>query len=380
MRSITVKQLNRMGLMPLFGLLSISLLSSTAAEAAVRPEKTQRPKFSYDLSEFHSSLNLPLSVKDHVLKIPERQIDLRLRKSSSDSRIEPLQFTVDLQEDKLMDLASRVAKPNHKLAIANYLKNNFDQGEEIPGTKLRLVSVSKEAFDLLEPGAVDQLFSKIHHDVTVNSWTLRQNRKDRAKFLSQVSPFLSNQDLRRIEAKIDEGLALSMDKDLLPNFARKRIASHTIYRGPNCFHAALGFQSSRLASSSLVNVRREAGYHQDMLNYDELWRILNLSFYEIDPRKSELQYGDMIVFFEAKDAAKPGIDYKTLRHAATYLLGGYVFAKGSKSANSPYLVRTLGEEWKTWSKYTQKLGVKVFRRNLKSVTNPLPEDPSDWVY
>jgi hypothetical protein len=117
-----------------------------------------------------------------------------------------------------------------------------------------------------------------------------------------------------------------------------------------------------------------------MINYDELWRVLQRSFYEVDPLKSDMQYGDMIVFFETKDSNSGAVDFKTLRHAATYLLGGYVFAKGSKSANSPYLVRTLGEEWDTWTKYTKRLGVKVFRRNLKHVTNAIPADPIDWVY
>jgi len=158
------------------------------------------------------------------------------------------------------------------------------------------------------------------------------------------------------------------------------VGLHTIFKGPNCFHAALSFQSPLLASSNLINVRQEPGYHRDMINYDELWRILQLSFYEVDPAKSQLQYGDMIVFFETKGADSPSIDFKKLRHAATYLTGGYVFAKGSKSANSPYLVRTLGEEWETWTKYTDKLGAKVFRRNLKHVSNPLPADPVDWVY
>jgi len=186
--------------------------------------------------------------------------------------------------------------------------------------------------------------------------------------------------LLRISKKIKNGSTLSLDKDLLPDFAKQRVANHTIFRGPNCFHAALAFQSPKLASSQFVNVRREKGYHNDMINYDELWRVLQRSFYEVDPLKSDMQYGDMIVFFETKDSNSGAVDFKTLRHAATYLLGGYVFAKGSKSANSPYLVRTLGEEWDTWTKYTKRLGVKVFRRNLKHVTNAVPADPIDWVY
>jgi hypothetical protein len=117
-----------------------------------------------------------------------------------------------------------------------------------------------------------------------------------------------------------------------------------------------------------------------MINYDELWRILQLSFYEINPEQTSIQYGDMIVFFETKTPQYGALDFKTLRHAATYLFGGYVFSKGSKSANSPYVVRTLAVEWETWTKYTEKLGVKVFRRNLKHVKTAPPMDPVDWVY
>lgn len=353
---------------------------STQTNGAVAPAKIKQPKFFDDLGQFRSTLNLPLSVKDQLIKLPESQIETRLSKFEEDPRVEPLQLTIDPDEDKIMEIATRLAKPNRKLSVANYLKNNFAKGEQIPGTKLRLVTIDKEAYGMLNQESFESLFSKVHHEVVVNTSNMRTNTKNRERFLSQVSPFLSTTELKKIRSKIDAGIPLSLDKELLPPFARQKIASHTIYRGPNCFHAALAFQNQRLASSSLVNVRRETGYHQDMLNYDELWRILKLSFYEVDPRKTELQYGDMIVFFEAKDAAQPGIDFKTLRHASTYLLGGYVFAKGSKSANSPYLVRTLGEEWKTWSRYTQKLGVKVFRRNLKHVSNPVPADPIDWVY
>lgn len=104
------------------------------------------------------------------------------------------------------------------------------------------------------------------------------------------------------------------------------------------------------------------------------------SLYEVNPAQNPVQYGDMIVFFETKTPQFGSLDFKTLRHASTYLFGGYVYSKGSKSANSPYLVRTLGDEWNTWTKYTKKLGVKVFRRNLKHVKSPAPVDPKDWVY
>ena len=178
--------------------------------------------------------------------------------------------------------------------------------------------------------------------------------------------------------------SIDVDTLLLPEFARKMVKKFTIYRGPNCFHAALAFQSPQLTSSSLINVKKESGYHRAMINYDELWRVLSENFYEVNPDKLPLKYGDMLVFFDvpeeqADDLDKP-VDFRWIRHTATYLFGGYTFSKGSKSPNTPYTVRTIGEEWKTWKRYTENLGVKVFRRSQKTVKLAPPMDLTDWIY
>jgi hypothetical protein len=360
--------------MTIIGLCPTSGFSTTPAA------KKSGPAFQYDLSNFKSDLTLPLTVRDRTIGLPKRNIETRLRKYSLDNRVEPLQLTVDGHEDKIMSLASSVARSDQKLAFANFLKVNFTHGEEIPGTDLRLVTIDDKAINMINQDALSALFSKSHHEVSINTSRLSKDTTARDRLLGQLTPFLQPDEMINIRRKILNKSPLSMDKDLMPQFARQRVGLHTIYKGPNCFHAALSFQSPLIASSNLINVRLEPGYHRDMINYDELWRILQLSFYEIDPARSQLQYGDMIVFFETKATNEPAVDFKNLRHAATYLTGGYVFAKGSKSANSPYLVRTLDEEWETWTKYTDKLGAKVFRRNLKHVSNPLPADPVDWVY
>ena len=88
----------------------------------------------------------------------------------------------------------------------------------------------------------------------------------------------------------------------------------------------------------------------------------------------------MVLFFDTPSPATAFVDFRSLRHAATYLVGGYAFAKGSKSANSPYLIRPLIDEWSTWTKFTERLGVKVYRRNLKHVKNGAPWEPKDWMY
>ena len=375
-----LKQLIRLGGLPVISVMTLIPLCPTTAFSTTPPAMKTAPGYQYDLNNLKSDLTLPLIVRDHTVGLTPKNMETRLKKYRSDIRVEPLQLTVDGHEDKIMSLASSVARSDQKLAFANFLKINFTHGEEIPGTDLRLVTIDEKAFDMVNQEAFSSLFGKSHHEILVNTAVLNKNPAARERFLSQLSPFLRAAEIINIKRKILNKSPLSMDKDLMPQFARQRVGLHTIYKGPNCFHAALSFQSPLIASSNLINVRQEPGYHHDMINFDELWRILQLAFYEVDPSKSQMQYGDMIVFFETKGADDPLIDFKNLRHAATYLTGGYVFAKGSKSANSAYLVRTLGEEWETWTKYTDKLGAKVYRRNLKNVSNPLPADPVDWVY
>jgi hypothetical protein len=356
------------------------LLPQEASQAAAKQSVLGSPQFQYDITSFQSDLNLPLIVKSKSISIPNKTVLERLEKYQKDDRIEPIQITVEGREDTIIELSAKIAAKNQKINLANYLKNNFSRGDEIPGSELRLVTLDKEAFQFLDRNVFDSLFRKTHQEIFISSRTLKKRRKMQASLISQLSPFLDKIEINQISNKISKSENLSLDRDLLPRSAKNRVANHSVFRGPNCFHAALSFQSETLAASDKINIRQEPGYHREMINYDELWRILQLSFYEINPTQTPVQYGDMIVFFETKTPQFGPIDFKTLRHAATYLFGGYVYSKGSKSANSPYLVRTLAEEWNTWTKYTEKLGVKVFRRNLKHVKSPGPADRMDWVY
>jgi hypothetical protein len=362
----------------------LCLISTEQSFSATRSDfwnsQSSSKNLFFDASQLRSDLSLPLSIKSRVVNVPKRQINARLDRHSSDARIEPVQLTISQNEDKILELAEKIARPQSKLEVANYLKTNYPASEAIPGTSLHLVSLNKSIYEHLMPNAVAALFSKKHHEVSLAGSYLRADQKSQRRLIQQLEPFMGPSELDALSSKIKNGQTLQLDRDLLPEFARKRVGRHTIYKGPNCFHAALAFQSDELASSSLVNIRQEPGYHRNMVNYDELWRILQLSFYEINPTQTPVQYGDMIVFFETNEQSKGPIDFKTLRHAATYLVGGYVFAKGSKSANSPYIVSTLGEEWETWTKYTKKLGLKVFRRSLKNVTKAPSVDPIDWAY
>jgi len=380
-----MQQFRKLGkLSAVCGLIVISGLSSPVADASSNPDiaghHTLSNEVFFNASQLDSSLNIPLNVKTRTVNVPQRQIKARINRSLNDPRVEPMQLTIKGDDEKILSLVEKIARPPERLIVANFLKENYPKGEQIPQTELRLVSLTNSIYEKLNPDSINALFGKKHHEVTIPAGYFKNDLKLRTKFLSQLEPFLGTDELSAVKSKITAGESLRLDRDLLPKFARERVGRHTIFKGPNCFHAALAFQSDALAASSLVNIRQEPGYHRNMVNYDELWRVLKLSFYEIDPEKNPLQYGDMIVFFEIGNQTPGAIDFKSLRHAATYLLGGYVFAKGSKSANSPYVVGTLGEEWETWTKYTNKLGLKVFRRSLKNVTKAPPVDPIDWVY
>lgn len=363
-------------------LFSTSSYAVTATKKA-SVKKTAVPKpiqYTQDLSSFRSKLPLQISAVERLIALPDDDVKKRLSDYKKDPVIEPLQLTTSADDEKILELAGRVARPGRKLAIANFLRENFESGEEIPGTNLRSVTLTDAAFQWISRGSVDDLFAKEHYELTVRVDNLKKNSALQSSFLAQLDPYLTKLQLTDVRTKIAGGKNLLVDRDLLPPFAKRMIRHHTIFRGPNCFHAALSFQSPLFPKSSLVNVREEPGYHRSMINYDEMWRTAQLEFYEIDPVKTDIKYGDMILFFDAPKESRSSVDFKTLRHASTYLFGGYVFAKGSKSANSPYIVRPLADEWSTWVKYTDNLGVKVFRRNLKHVEKASIWDPNDWLY
>ncbi len=361
---------------------STSYAVTAAKNNNARKNKNSSAPITYiqDISLFHSSLPLQISSVERLIALSDDDLLKRLSGFAKDNRIEPIQLTASADDEKILDLAGRISKPGRKLAVANYLRENFEKGEEVPGTNLRLVSISEPVFQWMDKSKIDELFAKEHFELTVRSADLKRNRTMQTNFLTQLTPYLTTAQIQGIRGKIAAAKNLIVDQDLLPDFARRMIRHHTVFKGPNCFHAALSFQSPLISKSSLVNVREEPGYHRSMINYDEMWRAAQLDFYEVDPAKTEIKYGDMILFFDAPKVAQASVDFKTLRHAATYLFGGYVFAKGSKSANSPYIIRPLADEWSTWAKYTDNLGVKVFRRNLKHVNKAATWDPVDWLY
>jgi hypothetical protein len=350
-----------------------------------RKNQPKLQSYVHNINIFKSSLNIPITSKTLTITIPDDDFLKRLetpykaQKSKKERNIEPIQITTSKEEDKILAIAGKIAKPQQRLALAHYIKQNIATSESIPGTQLKLVNLNPSVANLLDMSAFDSLHAKDHYQLTVATKSLSEDVQTKRAFIRQVSKYLSPKQMKGVKSALSSGRPLDVDTQLLPEFARRTVRQHTLFKGPNCFHAALSFQTPALSQTSRVNIREEAGYHRNMINYDELWRAIQLEFHEIDVSATDMQYGDLIAFFDTPTAPHKIVDFRTLRHATTYLFGGYVFAKGSKSANSPYIIRPLAEEWDTWNKFTTKLGAKVFRKNINNGKKAALWDPSDWM-
>ena len=120
--------------------------------------------------------------------------------------------------------------------------------------------------------------SRSHHNVKILTKSLNKDESLRKSFLGQIKFFLEAKQRIRSARKLKKNRNLLVHRDVLPRFARKMAKKFVIFRGPNCFHAALAFHDQGLTRSEAVNVKEEKGYHRAMINYDELWRAINRHF------------------------------------------------------------------------------------------------------
>jgi len=358
------------------GLFMAGILGTQAR--AVTQYEPKSVGFITDPTALTQSISLPVKEARTTIAIPYSKLKVRAYKAGDDERIEPLVLDIPRSEQKLSTLLHSLARPGkYKKLSAEIMKRLKKEGRSDQDHEK--ITVDRELFALLNPEALGSSFAKEHHEVEVISPKLYAQPTLWREFFAQLAPFLSLDDRMRIYNKMRTGTSLNLDHDLLPAFARKMVKKFLVFKGPNCFHATLAFHGQALTRSPFVNVKTEKGYHRAMINYDELWRALYTMFYEVDPRHAPLKYGDIVVFMNIPDTQEI-VNFRWIRHAAVYLFGGYTFSKGSKSPNTPYTIKTLDEEWKTWQAYSKNMGVKVFRRSKDSLMKSPPKDLVDWIY
>jgi hypothetical protein len=360
------------------------LVFSSVSIAATRHHAVPTT-FIFEQKDLKPGLVLPVTDQVELIKLPEEIIQKRLLEGTATSVVEPLTVTVGVEDEKIAAIAKSLASDGNSKSFEVYLKRKAlvtPATDESPNHKS--IVIDPNVKDLIKPEAISNLYAKPHHNLTVSGDLLKDEPAVKAELLRQVTPFFTKAERDKLKRKIKRGLDIDGNSDLLPDFARRMVRKFIPFRGPNCFHAALTFQSPKFTSSSLINIKEEQGYHRAMINYDELWKSLNEMFYEVTPDKSNLAYGDMVVFFDVpmgkETLGTDDIDFRWIRHTATYLFNGYTFSKGSKSSNTPYAVRTVSEEWRTWERFTKNLGVKVYRRSPRATSNTPPPDQFDWLY
>jgi len=333
-------------------------------------------------SAFQRGNTLPLSDRMVQVSIPNEMFLSRLKSPNSKSltaqHVEPISIYVPRDETKRLQYLNQIAKTGKAVALYNEIRKSGAVSKETEDRKTLVYTFSPKTIDLLNIEKYLEINRKTHHALILDAGAMSSENAD--DLITQVKPFLSKSKLQKLKRGIANKSSVTIDAELLPDFPARVVRRHTAYRGPNCFHAALSFQGFSLAKSPNVNVKEEVGYHPSMINFDELWRVLKTSFYEINPERTDLKYGDMIVFFDIPQSAegKP-VNFRTIRHASTHLFDGYVFSKGSKSANTPYVVRTLSEEWSSWQAFAKNLGVKVFRRSSPKPNHIAVNDLNEWT-
>lgn len=364
-------------------LLSLTTLRPALAVVSQQPKSQQATLWLRSLGALKRGLSLSLPVQDSVkiLTPPLPVLTRRVYEAAKANHVEKVVLHLKANHGAVENFAKKFAAPASYQAVRAYLLQRLQEADLSP-TQVLPLQVDKELYAHLDKRAFAARQRSTHHSLTLNLAHLRGQPELQAHLLGELQPFFSAPAQAALAEKFAHAQSLQVDSELLPSFPRSVVGRYTLFQGPNCFHAALAFQHPSLTRSPYFNVAREKGYHPAMINDDELARALRSNFYPVPLTQHPLNYGDILVFFDLPEdfplSSSP--NFRWIRHTATYLFNGYAFSKGSKSADTPYTVKTLEEEWQTWSRLTKNLAVKVFRRSTKNVKRQPPIDLRDWVY
>ena len=331
-----------------------------------------------DIGEIKRGLSLP--VQDHLEYVhPSSQMLLeRLHNVYGRIDNEEPSFYIGTAKANLEQFVKEVAIRGKRRDLYRLLLQKKKASE-----KRMRVSLTDEMLKLVDLQALlEKAFVHSHHRLLLDAEALIQDPQLAKKLVAEIRPFMNRRDLVDLADKLEHQKSIEIDRDLLPPFARMAVKNFSHFKGPNCFHAALAFQDPSIPKTPLFNASRKGDYHWQMINYDELWRVLENSFYEVHPESTALKYGDVLVFFDSPEELNPGaqINFHWIKHAAVYLFGEYTFSKGSKSANSTYTVNTLAEEFEGWQNRLNHLTIKIFRKSLIRVKNLPYVDQHDWFF
>ena len=329
-------------------------------------------------------------IKPQKILLPQKTLKRRITSYLQNNIVDPFYLYLPIDKNKFNKFIKKIAKHKRKQELINLLrkKKNILHLKTSDSTnnsiKFKKIILDKHLLPLINLKMIND-YQYTHHRVDVDAKSLYKDRYLYRKFLNQVSYYLSKKRKLNLKFLIKNHINLNLDQDILPSFAKKKIGSFSLYRGSNCFRTALDFQNQMFSRSIYFNIKKEKGHHKDMINYDELSKIIKTHFYEIYPLKTSLEFGDILLFLDSSKMLGSKefthMQYRSIRHATTYLFNGLTFSKGSKSANTTYTVNLLLQEWKKWRGYVQdKLIIKAFRRRFNRAIKRPGKQLVDWIY
>lgn len=372
-------------------MIAASAILCADAEVYGLGQRVSGGSWSTGIHDLRPSLNLTVKAYDSPLLIPKDHIYKRVREYAHDPRIEPITLSVNTQDEtSIRRIAQSYALNPHLVeALAVYLQQSphgvypLSPKKQKKSPHLKRVIIGADGLSLMDITKLQQRLSS--PSIRLEIQPSQSEYAQKQQLLSQIRSFVDPQALEGLRNRLmgEKSMAVGIkEPHFLPLFAQRMLRRHVYYRGPNCFHAAMAFQDSALITMSRTNLRREPHHHRLMINHDELWHILNWYFYEVDPAKSKLKYGDVIVFLDVPrtHADHKPADHFMFVHASAYLFNNFVFSKGSKSPNTAYTIKTLEQEMETWSRHANRLVLKVYRKNYVNLSKKsVILSRNDWL-
>jgi hypothetical protein len=333
----------------------------------------------YGVDSFLKGLELPFH--NHIEEVtPSKNLLIDRAKNTFESADnERPSFYMDTDQDSLASLSKQLSKKGKYRQLLDffYKITNHDTDHHVR------VVLDSHLLDLIDVDhLIQNYFTFFHYKITIKADSLRKDEELMKSLITQVTPFMDTSSLKKLTEKIKSSPTLDFDRYLLPTFSRKALNTFSSDKGLNCFHSALAFQDPMIPSNPYLHPLRHKGHNWQMINNDELWRVLKHGFYEVDAEKTPLKYGDILVFFDKPQNVKDSsfVDYRWLKHATVYLFGNFTFSKGSKSANSTYTVNTLSEEFSKWRSLLKNPAIKIFRKSLFRVKRLPYADQHEWLH
>ncbi len=342
---------------------------------AARPLKTSDA--SNDLNVFTIDLHWQPNVKTLQIKPTLQIVKNRILTASNDEATEPFNLRIYKDSATIKKITDKIAQASKTLQVYDLFTKEV-QKKSIESQNYVDINITKEWLDYINLEKIVLLKQKSHLQISIPFSSYSQ-AKIAEEIIYSLRPFLTNVKQAKLKKTMSQKKTISLDELLLPDFAAKRVKKFSRYRGPNCFQAALGFADPFFVTSNFLNIKREQSHHASMINHDELWRALNEYFYVVDPKLSPLKYGDILVFLATgnKDTV---ITYQMLKHASVYLFDQFSFSKESKSADSPYTVKTVAKEWELWQHLHNDLAILAFRKGSSKLGENYSNQMIDWLY